>query len=82
MIDVTVCIGSACHVNGSNNVVMTFQHLIEQYDLHDKINLSGAFCMNKCTGKDVAVKVNGETYRINADAARAFFKETILPLVK
>lgn len=82
MVELQVCIGSACHVNGSNNVITTFQHLIERQGLHDKITLSGAFCMRKCVGNGVSVKLNGEDYRITAGEARSFFRERVIPLTE
>ena len=64
MVELNVCIGSACHVNGANNVITTFQHLIERQGLHDKVTLSGAFCMRQCGGNGVfAVKIAKEARR-------------------
>ena len=44
MVEVKVCIGTSCHLHGSYNVMMSFKQLIEEYNLHDKINLAGRFC--------------------------------------
>ncbi len=82
MVELNVCIGSACHIHGSHNVVATFQHLIETYKLHDKVKLKGAFCMRECSSDGVAVAVNGKAERITPENARAFFKEKILPLAE
>ncbi len=82
MIELTVCIGSACHIHGSHNVVATFRNMVEQYHLHDKVSLKGAFCMKECAGAGVTVTVNGASERIDAADARAFFKEKVLPLAE
>ena len=82
MITLSVCIGTSCHLNGANNVMTTFQHLIEAYELHDKVTLGASFCAQSCLRDTVAVKVNDEKFRIHADEARSFFKEKILPLTK
>jgi NADH:ubiquinone oxidoreductase subunit E len=82
MINVRVCIGTSCHLNGANNVVADFQHLIEKYDLHEKVELSAAFCMQHCSKNGVSVIADGEKYCVKAEEARKFFKETILPMVK
>jgi NADH:ubiquinone oxidoreductase subunit E len=82
MINLSVCIGSTCHLNGANNVVRSFQHLIEEYGLHDKITVSTAFCMQACSRTDVSVRINDEKYSVEAINARKFFKENVLPLVK
>ena len=80
MIELSVCIGSACHISGAHNVVATFQHMIEKYELHDKIDFKASFCMKQCSAEGVAVTINGEKERISPDNAKAFFKEKILPL--
>jgi len=82
MLELKVCIGSACHLNGAHNVVATFQHLVEEYKLHDKINLVASFCMKQCAQKGVAVSINNEETRIQPEEARSFFRENILPLAK
>ena len=82
MITLSVCVGTSCYLNGANNVTMSFQHLIEEYRLHDKITLCASFCAQACSKNTVSVKVNDEMFAINANDARSFFKEKILPLVK
>ena len=82
MIELRVCIGSACHLNGAHNVVATFQHLIEEHKLHDKINLLASFCMKDCAQEGVAVSLNGEEIRILPADARRFFREKVMPLTE
>ena len=82
MLELKVCIGSACHLNGAHNVVATFQHLVEEYKLHDKINLVASFCMKECAQKGVAVSVNGETARILPEEARNFFRDKVMAQAK
>ena len=36
MVEVSVCIGSSCHLKGSYNVIQAFQQMIEENGLHDK----------------------------------------------
>ena len=81
MVDLSVCVGTSCHLNGANNVVVVFQRLIEEYDLHDKVSVSAAFCAQACSRTDVSVKINEQKYAVNANEARKFFKENVLPLV-
>ncbi len=82
MIRLSVCIGTSCHLNGANNVVMSFQHLIEEYSLHDKVTVSAAFCMQTCSRSDVSVMIGEERFSLKAEEARAFFKEKVLPLAE
>ena len=77
-----ICIGTSCHLNGSNNVVVTFRHLLEEHKLHDKIELSAVFCAKDCSGEGVAVHFNDESYRITPAEARQFFINTVIPNLK
>lgn len=82
MIEVNVCIGTACHLRGSYNVVQTFQQMIEQHRLHDKLDFKTSFCLKECQNEGVAVSVDGKHYSVPSSGAREFFKTTILPLVQ
>ncbi len=82
MIPLSVCVGTACHLNGADNVVMTFRHLIEEYGLHDKVTVYTSLCMGTCTRKDVSVRIGEERFSIDATEARAFFKDKVLPLTE
>lgn len=78
MTELEVCIGTACHLNGSYNVIQTFQQLIEEYSLHEEINLKASFCMKQCQNKGVSISVGAERYQIEPENAGAFFKDIIL----
>lgn len=82
MICLSVCIGTSCHLNGANNVAMSFQHLIEEYHLHEKVKVAAAFCMQTCSCNGVSVKIGEERFVVKAEEARSFFKEKVLPLVQ
>ena len=82
MVEVSVCIGSSCHLKGSYNVIQTIQQMIEEEKVHDKVEFKASLCMRQCSGNGVAVSVNGQPYSVSADAARDFFMTTILPLAK
>ena len=80
MITVKRCVGTNCHLNGGYNVISSFQHMIEEYGLHEKVVLEASFCMRECSKGGVAVTVNDEKYRVEPEKARSFFKEKVLPL--
>jgi len=81
MIELSVCVGSSCHLKGSYNIIQLFQQMIEENDLHDKINFKATFCLKQCQNNGVAVAVDEKTYSLLPETAREFFKSTILPLV-
>lgn len=74
---ITICIGSSCHIKGSRQVVSQLQELIGEKHLEDKIELSGAFCMNNCQ-KGVCVTVDDELYSVSPETVKSFFEETVL----
>lgn len=78
MIKITVCIGSACHLKGSRQVVERIQQLIEEKNLGDKIELAGAFCMGKCCEEGVNVCVDEQNYSVVLDKVDEFFEEKVL----
>ena len=80
---VTVCIGSACHVKGSRQIVEQMQSLIAQHNCGGTVELNGAFCMGKCSASEggapaVSVTVDGAYHSLKPENARAFFDEHIL----
>lgn len=82
MIKIRVCIGSSCHLRGSYNVIQTFQHLIEENLLYDKVDFKGAFCMKGCDQHGVTVMVDDESYKVVPENAINFFKTTIMDKIR
>lgn len=60
MIEITVCVGSACHTKGSYDVVKRFKEVIKEKDLSKQIQLKGSFCLGKCA-QATTIKI-GEDY--------------------
>ncbi|PHV72250.1 hypothetical protein CS063_01885 [Sporanaerobium hydrogeniformans] len=78
MIQLKVCIGSACHIKGSYNVINVFQQMIEEYELFEKVKLQAVFCLGKCA-EAVAVKIdNSEVYSVSGATARKFFEKEVM----
>ena len=56
-----LCIGSACYVKGSNQLVETITELLKEEGWEDKVNLKGSFCMNFCQEKKgIGIRLNGK----------------------
>jgi hypothetical protein len=75
--NVTVCVGSSCHLKGSRQIVEQLQSLIATSDYKDQIELKGAFCMGRCVS-GVSVLVDGAYHSLKPEEANAFFTEKIL----
>lgn len=80
--ELKVCIGSACHIKGSYNMISIFQQLIEEYKVFNEVELKAVFCLGHCTDA-VSVQIDdGEVYSVAGENARSFFKEKVLKKIK
>ena len=83
MLKITVCIGSSCHIKGSEEIVRLLQSAVEEYKLEDDVVLTGSFCIGKCNRTGVTVQINDDVYvGINKDNFKEFFNEHILGAIK
>ena len=82
MIKITVCIGSACHLKGSRQVVEELQSLIAQSKYQDDIDLAGTFCLGKCQENGVSVSVDGIYYAVDPLKVEDFFNDVVIKTVK
>jgi NADH:ubiquinone oxidoreductase subunit E len=79
VINLSVCVGSACHIKGSYNIINTFQQIIEEYKLSDKVELKAIFCLGHCT-QGVSVKIDdSEVYSVSGSSAKEFFETEVIP---
>lgn len=76
---VQICIGSACHLKGSYEVLGIFKSLIKTYNLEDKLVLKAAFCTGNCTQAVSVMKWDGTLLSLNKENAEAVFLSDILP---
>ena len=42
--EITICIGSSCHLRGSRDVIQVLEKLVTAHGLTDKVELKGSFC--------------------------------------
>jgi len=67
--EINVCIGSACHLKGSYDVIKEFQKVLKEYKLEEKITLKGAFCLNHCT-EAVSTKIDNKVISMSPDKVK------------
>ena len=72
----SICIGSACHVNGSYHLVKALNHLITEQGLEEEIELVGSFCMGKCN-EGVAVKCDDVIYSVSLENVNEIFAKIV-----
>jgi len=76
---INVCVGSACHLKGSYEVIHTLQALIEANKLEDKVDLYAGFCLGHCTN-GVSVQLNeNEIVSVSPETVMDFFNSKVLP---
>lgn len=76
---IQICVGSSCHLKGSQEIVQLLQNAITENHLENEITLAGSFCVGKCNRVGVTVTVDDEINTgITKESFDSFFKEKIL----
>ena len=83
MVFIQVCVGSSCHLKGSQEIVELFQKAVEEYHIEDEVVLSGSFCIGKCNRVGVTVAINDDIHvGITRENFREFFKTNVLDVIE
>ncbi len=76
---VQICVGSSCHLKGSQEIVELLQEAVAENRLEDEITLAGSFCVGKCNRTGVTVQVDDDIFPgITKENFKEFFAENIL----
>ena len=79
MIFVQVCVGSSCHLKGSQEIVELLQRAVEEHHIEDDVVLSGSFCIGRCNRVGVTIQVDDDIHvGITNENFREFFNKNIL----
>lgn len=62
--EITVCVGSSCHIKGSHSFIDYLQKAIAAYNLEQEIVLKASFCMGNCS-EGINIKVDDERMVLN-----------------
>ena len=82
MLFVQICVGSSCHLKGSQDIVELFQKALAEYNIEDEVVLSGSFCIGKCNRVGVTVQINDDVHvGVTKENFREFFKDNILDVI-
>jgi NADH-quinone oxidoreductase subunit G len=60
-VKVSVCLGTSCHLRGSQKVLRGLAKALEERGLAERVELTGAFCHERCD-RGPAVTVNGQVF--------------------
>lgn len=80
---IQICVGSSCHIKGSEELVDLFQDAIAKNGLEGEITLAGSFCTGRCNREGVTVAVDDDVFTgVTPEKFKAFFEENILKRIK
>ena len=79
--NLTICIGSSCHLKGSKKVAQLFEQLIDEKNLRDKVNFYATFCMGNCQN-GISVSIDNQVYSVTPETAQQFFEKEVLSRVE
>ena len=83
MLIVQVCVGSSCHLKGSDAIVELIENAVKEYNIEDDVVLTGSFCIGKCNRTGVTVQINDDIHvGITTENFREFFKTNILDVIE
>lgn len=76
---VQICVGSSCHLKGSEKLVELFQNAIVENKLQDDVTLAGSFCTGKCNRIGVTVTVDDDVFTgVTPENFSTFFNDKIV----
>lgn len=76
---VSICVGSSCHIKGSQKIVELMKNEVEKNNIGDVVTLCGTFCQGKCNNQGVTVQIDDTVHTGVTEANfENFFKDQIL----
>ena len=82
MLIIQVCVGSSCHLKGSQDIIEMLQAAIAEHHIEDDVVLTGSFCIGKCNRVGVTVQINDDVHvGITRENFNEFFKTNILDVI-
>lgn len=80
---IQICVGSACHLKGSEKIVELFEDALKKHDLENDVTLAGSFCTGRCNREGVTISVDDDVYTgITPEGFNNFFEEKVLKRIR
>ncbi len=74
---IEICIGSACHIKGSYQVIGRIKELLEENKMTNQVELKSSFCLGAC-GEGVSIRLNGtDIHSVTMEDVDVFFDDLI-----
>lgn len=78
MKNISICVGSSCHLKGSYKIIEMAKDYIANHNIGDKVNLGASFCLGKCTD-GVSIKIDDEIIcGVSPENFQQIFEEKVL----
>ena len=74
MKSIKICIGSACHLKGSYEVIEAFKKLIKENNLEQEIELCASFCIGNCKEAVSVMRWDGVVFSVDKENAKYIFE--------
>ena len=76
---VQICVGSSCHLKGSEELVELFQKATAEKGLSEQVTLAGSFCTGRCNREGVTVMIDDEVFTgVTPEKFDDFFERNIV----
>ncbi|ADU23860.1 (2Fe-2S) ferredoxin domain-containing protein [Ruminococcus albus] len=76
---IQICVGSSCHLKGSEDMIELLKQAIATHDLENEITLAGSFCAGRCNRVGVTVTVDDEVYTgVTPEGFTEFFQKAVM----
>ncbi len=80
---VQICVGSSCHLKGSEKLVELFQKAVEEHKLDNEVALAGSFCTGQCNRVGVTITIDDDVFTgITPENFNEFFNEHVLKVIE
>ena len=77
MLTMYICIGSACHLKGSYEIINAVQQKIKDNALENKVEICATFCLGHCTNA-VSVKLDNQIFSLSPAEVDDFFEKEVI----
>lgn len=79
---ICICIGSSCHLKGTEKVIERLQQLIKENKLINEVELCGSFCLGRCA-EGVSMLIDEEPIQnVNINNIDEIFLEKVIKKIR
>lgn len=80
---VQICVGSSCHLKGSEEIIALLQNALQENGLDNEVTLAGSFCIGQCNRVGVTIQVDDDIITgVTKENFKDFFTASILNKLK